>query len=93
MNFPAAVSASPLAVLVDRDVLRSALGRDIQPDVRAGVLESAIIEGLVDAALERPAPLDEDLDLQHPASEPLSWRGVALLVAVAASIVVLTLAT
>ena len=91
MSFPAAVSASPLAVLVDRDVLRSALGRDVEADLRARARDAAIIEGLVDSALDLPVAREEGLDLDR-APEPLRWHGVMLLVAVAASIVIVTLA-
>lgn len=87
------VSASPLAVQIDRDALRAAMGRDTRADAKARLLEAAIVGGLVDAALEAPLPPQDDpLDLDEPSPGASRIHAVALVVALVASIVLMTLA-
>lgn len=93
MPLPPPVSASPLAVQVDRDALRAAMGRDTRADAQARLLEAAIVGGLVDAALEpAPAPEDEALEIDEPSAGASRLHAVALAVALVASIVLMILA-
>ncbi len=93
MLSPKPVSASPLAVQVDRDALRAAVGRDTHADRCARLLEAAIVEGLVDAALEPACTMDDEpLDLDAPSPGASRLHAAALVVALAASIVLMILA-
>ena len=93
MPLPQPVSASPLAVQVDRDALRAAMGRDTRADAQARLLEAAIVGGLVDAALDAPEPpQDEPLDVEEPSAGASRIHAVALAVALVASIALMILA-
>jgi hypothetical protein len=99
MAFPAPVSASPIAVLVDRDAIRAAVGRDVSGDATASMIEAAIIEGIVAVALApaEPPMLSEgeaevQVDVEIPSPAGSRWHTAALAVALAASIVLMILA-